>query len=68
MTLPVIKSLIAASVMGLVVYKLQFLAIWYVIPIGIIVYGLSLIILRLEKEDKELIKQGIKKLNNILFN
>lgn len=56
-TFSIFKALISAMIMGVIVYQLQFLAIWYVVPIGGIVYLLSLMILGLEKEDKALIIQ-----------
>lgn len=67
-TLSMFKSFIASIIMGVIIYNLSFLAIWYVVPIGIVIYGVSLLIMRLEKEDKELIRQTINYLENKIKN
>ncbi|MBR9677250.1 flippase [Candidatus Woesearchaeota archaeon] len=56
---PLIKSVGATIIMGLVVYSFKQIAIWYIVPIGAITYFLVLFALKIEKEDKEFIKQVI---------
>lgn len=58
LTRPIIKSFIASLAMSVVVYQLIDLAIWYVVPIGAATYVLILVLLKLEKEDRELIAEG----------
>ena len=55
-----VKSFFASLVMGVVIYYFKYLAIWYVVPIGAIVYVLMLILFKLEKEDKLLLSQALK--------
>jgi O-antigen/teichoic acid export membrane protein len=61
-TPPVTKSLIASLVMSFVIYQLIELALWYVVPIGAATYVLVLVLLKLEKEDRELIVEGLRRL------
>lgn len=67
LTSPMIKSFFASLVMGVVVYYLSYLAVWYIVPIGAVVYFLTLILFKLEKEDKLLLSQGLIFVKNRLL-
>ncbi len=55
-TTPIFKSFIAAILMGIVIYYLRFLPVWWVVPIAVIIYAVLLLIFKLDKDDKDLAK------------
>jgi O-antigen/teichoic acid export membrane protein len=58
-----LKPLVAAAVMGVALYLLRPLAIWWLIPLGMILYFCTLALLGIEHEDKVLLQQLLKKLH-----
>ena len=61
-----IKPLFASLLMGVIIYYLNFLAIWWLIIIGMASYSLLLYLLKLPEEDKILVSEIIEKTNSFL--
>jgi len=58
----IIKIIISASIMGIAIYYLQDLTVWLLIPLGALLYFVSLFAMRgLDKEDVMLVKMTFRK-------
>lgn len=58
----IIKPLVASLAMGLIIYYLDFLAIWWLVIVGMMFYSLMLYLLKLPEEDKILVKEIVYKI------
>ncbi len=56
------KTILAAIILGLTLYWLRFLSLWYLVPIGIVIYSIALFLVR--GISKEMILAVIKPKNS----
>lgn len=63
----IIKPLIASLFMGATIYYLNFLAIWWLLIIGMASYLIIIYLLKLPEEDKTLMKEMFEKIKSIVL-